>query len=228
MKQIATFLLAAAVAGGALAQTANPTGQMRGRRPPQGAVVLFDGTDTSKWDKAWKVQDGAMVAGGGDIKTKQTFDNFQLHVEFKTPDMPDAKGQAKGNSGVYLQDLYEIQVLDSFGIADPGMGDCGAVYNQSAPLVNACRAANTWQTYDIIFRAARFGADGKMTAKPRVTVLQNNRVVQDNTEINGPTAGPSDLDGSKPGSLRLQDHGNAVSYRNIWIVPLPASGATHY
>src|SRR5439155_5636782 len=111
--------------------------------------------------------------GGGYIVTKQYFTDFQLHVEFKVPYMPDKKGQERGNSGVGLQSHYEIQVLDSYGFKEPGTGDCGAVYSQAAPLVNACRPPLEWQTYDITFHAARFDTDGKKTANARVTVFQN-------------------------------------------------------
>lgn len=210
-------------------------------KPPavKGIQVLFSGNENdlaANWVRGgsdqpaqWKLVDGAMQAGGGDIQTKETYKDFQLHVEFKEPLMPDKHGQERGNSGVYLQGEYEIQVLDSFGIADPGTGDCGAVYNQAAPLVNATKPPLEWQTYDITFRAPRY-TDGKMTEKAHVTVLLNGITVQNNQEIQGPTAykAKPDQDFSKPGPIRLQDHGNPLQYRNVWILPLPAEGAKHY
>ncbi len=200
----------------------------RGSELPPGAIVLYDGHDQSAWQSIWKVQDGALVVGGGDLVTKQEFRDFRLHLEFREPSMPDQHGQARGNSGVYLQGRYEIQVLDSYGLTEPGQGDCGAVYNQAAPLVNACKPPLEWQTYDIVFRAARFDAAGHMTEHAHVTVIQNGQIVQNNQEITGPTASALTTDETQPGPVRLQDHGNPVSYRNIWIVPLPAAGADHY
>jgi hypothetical protein len=204
--------------------------------PPDTAVVLFDGKDLSNWTKldggapAWEVADGAMTvtAGGGDIVSREQFNDFLLHLEFMTPDMPDATGQAKGNSGVFLQGRYEIQVLDSYGIDVPGMGDCGAIYNQFASLVNACKPPLEWQTYDVIFRAARVGESGEIEENARVTVLQNGIVIQNNVQMLGAIGGATDEDAAAPGPLRLQDHGNPVKYRNIWIAPLPLKGSDVY
>ena len=204
--------------------------------PPDTAVVLFDGKNLSNWTKldggapAWEVADGAMTvtAGGGDIVSREQFNDFLLHLEFMTPDMPDATGQAKGNSGVFLQGRYEIQVLDSYGIDVPGMGDCGAIYNQFASLVNACKPPLEWQTYDAIFRAARVGESGEIEENARVTVLQNGIVIQNNVQMLGATGGATDEDAAEPGPLRLQDHGNPVKYRNIWIVPVPLKGSDVY
>ena len=203
---------------------------------PDTAVVLFDGKDLSNWTKldggapAWEIADGAMIvtAGGGDIVSRERFADFLLHLEFMTPDMPDATGQAKGNSGVFLQGRYEIQVLDSYGIDVPGMGDCGAIYNQFASLVNACKPPLEWQTYDVIFRAARVGESGEIEENARVTVLQNGTVIQNNVQLLGATGGAADEDAAEPGPLRLQDHGNPVKYRNIWIAPLPLKGSDVY
>ena len=204
--------------------------------PPDTAVVLFDGKNLSNWTKldggapAWEVADGAMTvtAGGGDIVSREQFNDFLLHLEFMTPDMPDATGQAKGNSGVFLQGRYEIQVLDSYGIDVPGMGDCGAIYNQFASLVNACKPPLEWQTYDAIFRAARVGESGEIEENARVTVLQNGIVIQNNVQMLGATGGATDEGAAEPGPLRLQDHGNPVKYRNIWVVPLPLKGSDVY
>ena len=204
--------------------------------PRDTAAVLFDGKDLSNWTKldgeapAWEIADGAMTvtAGGGDIVTRERFTDFLLHLEFMTPDMPDATGQAKGNSGVFLQGRYEIQVLDSYGIDVPGKGDCGAIYNQFASLVNACKPPLEWQTYDVIFRAARVGESGGIEENARVTVLQNETVIQNNVQLLGATGGATDEDAAEPGPLRLQDHGNPVKYHNIWIAPLPLKGSDVY
>jgi hypothetical protein len=169
-----------------------------------------------------------MVTVGGDIYTKRKFSDFQLHVEFRVPYMPEARGQGRGNSGVFLQGRYEIQVLDSFGIADPGTGDCGAVYGQAAPLVNATKPPLQWQTYDITFRAARSDSSGKVTEPARVTIQQNGITVQNNQVLSGVTGGPMDDKVGEPGPIRLQFHGNTVAYRNIWVLPLPPHGAEHY
>ena len=203
-----------------------------------GIVVLFSGKPeqvAANWrknmatqDAAWNVSEGALQSGGGDIVSKQEFTDFQLHVEFKVPYEPDTKDQGRGNSGVGLQSHYEIQVLNSYGYARPGKGDCGAVYSQYAPLLNACRPPGNWQTYDITFRAPRFGADGKVSEKARVTVIQNGITVQNNTEINGPTGIGGDRPLDKPGPIYLQDHGHAVQFRNIWVLPLPAAGSDRY
>ena len=193
--------------------------------PPPGAVVLFSGSDLSHWQTrrgqpaAWPVADGAMAASRGDIISQEKFTDFQLHVEFNVPLMPDAQGQARGNSGVYLQGLYEIQVLDSYGL-QPGKGDCGAIYGQAPPMVNACRPPEQWQSYDILFHAPRFDAAGTLIEKPRVTVLQNGIWIQDNVSIDGRTTASLDADPHQSGPILLQDHGNRVRYRNIWIRPL--------
>jgi len=202
--------------------------------PPPPAIVVFNGQDVSNWiqrsgDPAiWLVQDGVMTPRGGDIMTKETFLDFYLHLEFRVPDMPEATGQAKGNSGVYLAGRYEIQVLDSYGWEVPGKGDCGAMYDQYAPLVNACKPAMEWQSFDVIFRAARLDESGKVIERARVTVLQNGIVIHNNVELPGVTAGAIDGQEGVPGPLLLQDHGDAVQYRNIWFVPLPLKGSDTY
>ncbi len=205
-------------------------------KPPANAKVLFNGKDLNNWHTregkpaGWEVSDGVMtvVKGTGDVVTDEKFTDFRLHVEWMEPDMPDATGQAKGNSGVYLQGRYEIQVLDSYGIEVPGRGDCGGVYDQFAPLVNACKPALEWQSYDIIFRAARFDDSGELESNARVTVLQNGVVIQNNVEVKGPTGGAMDEELDEPGPLLLQDHGNPVKYRNVWLVPLPLEGSDKY
>jgi len=201
--------------------------------PNEDAVILFDGKDLNNWTKmdgeaaGWKVEDGIMhvVPRTGDVMTKEQFTDFFLHLEFRCPDMPEAKGQAKGNSGVFLQGRYEIQVLDSYGLNIPGMGDCGAIYNEHAPLVNACKPPMEWQTYDAIFRAPRMADDGEVAELARVTVLQNGMVIQNNAELQ---LRSEIAEAGKPGPLRLQDHGNLVAYRNIWAVHLPLKGSDTY
>lgn len=203
---------------------------------PENAVMLFNGKDLSNWrtrsggPAGWKVADGVITVEPrtGDIVTQQKFTDFMLHLEWMEPDMPDAKGQAKGNSGVYLQGRYEVQVLDSYGIEVPGKGDCGAIYDQFAPLVNACKPALEWQTYDVIFRAARLDDSGNVVNQARVTLLQNGMVIHNNVEVLGPTGGAIDDKVGEPGPLLLQDHGNLVKYRNIWVVELPLKGSDKY
>jgi hypothetical protein len=201
-------------------------------------LVLFSGEEeqlkaswtAAKPDRpaAWPLKDGALLSRGGDIVSRERFTDFQLHVEFKVPYMPNARGQGRGNSGVFLQGRYEIQVLDSFGKEEPGRGDCGAVYNKAAPLLNACKRPLQWQTYDITFRAPRFDPEGKKTENARVSVFQNGVCIQNNQEIDGPTWGNTFGDLKDPGPIVLQDHGNAVQYRNIWVVKLPPQGAARY
>jgi 3-keto-disaccharide hydrolase len=204
--------------------------------PPKGAVVLFNGRDLSNWHTrdgkpaGWQVEDRVVtvVRGTGDILSNDTFADAYLHLEWMEPDMPEASGQAKGNSGVYLQARYEIQVLDSYGWEVPGLGDCGAIYNMHAPLANACKPALEWQTYDIIFRAARVEARGWVLEPARVTVIQNGVVVQNNVTLYDVTGGAIDHNLGEPGPLLLQDHGDPVKYRNIWMVQLPAKGSEEY
>jgi hypothetical protein len=197
--------------------------------PPKGAVILFDGKDLSKWRRyelgggvdgpaAWKIVDGAMEVKGGDIITKDKFRDMRLHVEFMPPSMPEASGQAKGNSGVFVMDNYEVQVLDSFGLPTIGVGDCAALYSKKTPDKNAAKPPAQWQTYDIEFKAPKFDASGKKTANARITVVWNGEKVHDDVELEGPLPGGT---GEKPegGGIRLQDHGNPVRYRNIWVVP---------
>jgi hypothetical protein len=196
--------------------------------PPADAIVLFDGKNLSSWRSSdgspakWQVRDGYMevVAGTGDIRTADSFGDSQLHIEWATPTPPKGEGQERGNSGVFLMERYEIQVLDSYDNKTYYHGQAGSVYKQYAPLVNASRRPGEWQTYDIIFKAPKFDEQGKVTERARVTVLHNGVLIQNNVEIYGNTfndrpavyfAHPAAL------PLRLQDHGNPVRYRNIWI-----------
>lgn len=197
-------------------------------RPPSDAVVLFDGKDLSHWTSVegggpakWKVENGYMevVAKTGYIATHDSFGDCQLHVEFAEPTPPHGESQERGNSGVFLMSTYEIQVLDSYENKTYADGQASAVYGQYPPQVNASRPPAQWQTYDIIFHRPHF-KDGKVTQPARVTVLHNGVLVQDNVELTGPTAHgerPPYKAGPDKMPLQLQDHGNPVRYRNIWI-----------
>ncbi len=196
-----------------------------GAKPPEGAVVLFDGKDLSGWSTrdgspaAWEVEDGifTIVPGQGDIRTKATFGSYKLHLEFNVPYMPEAKGQARGNSGVYQQGRYELQVLDSYGL-EPKDNECGGIYKQVVPQVNACKPPLQWQTYDITFHAAR--CDNGQAAEPaKIRVMQNGLLIVDDAAIK-PTPGGLDDDACKDGPILLQDHHNAVQFRNIWLAPV--------
>jgi hypothetical protein len=191
--------------------------------PPSDAIVLIDGKDMSKWtgpaDK-WKVQDGVVIAGGGDIQTKQSFGDCQLHVEWATPAKVEGSGQGRGNSGVFLMGLYEIQVLDSFENETYFDGQAGSVYKQHPPLVNASRKPGEWQTYDILFEAPRFDAQGKLTRPAYVTVLHNGIVVQNHFALTGQTSWdqkPAYKAHAAKLPLGLQFHGNPVRFRNLWV-----------
>ena len=187
-----------------------------GAKPPAGAVVLFDGTNTDAWDHG-KVENGllsVMVPNGQ--TSKQKFADCTVHVEFMLPFMPRARGQARANSGVYLQGRYEVQVLDSFGLEGKN-NECGGIYEISDPKVNMCYPPLQWQTYDIDYTAARY-QDGKKTANARMTVKHNGVVVQDNVEVGRDTRAAVVKEGPDAGPLHLQNHGNPVFYRNIWVV----------
>jgi hypothetical protein len=213
---------------GRLAQAVR-VGPTLGKKPPAGAIVLMaygEGKPPSleEWTNAqWKpMPDGSVLVGKGDNRTKRDFGDIRLHLEFMTPYMPDKSGQERGNSGVYLQDRYEIQVLDSFGLESKD-NDCGGIYQVAVPKVNACLPPGRWQTYDIAFTAARFGANGKKTASARVTVLHNGAVIHQDQKIPGPTGGARSKAEVAVAPLRLQDHGNPVRFRNVWVVELKAA-----
>ncbi|MEU2896466.1 family 16 glycoside hydrolase [Streptomyces sp. NPDC001273] len=190
------------------------------------AVSLFDGDGLDRWQHTdgrpveWPVTGGATEVCCGDIRTKSSFDDFRLHLEYWLPELPpDVTGQDRANSGVYLQDRYELQILDSYGDTTLDTDEAGAIYLKKAPDVNAARAPETWQSYDIVFRAARYDAEGGKTADARVTVVWNGKKIHDDVAIDGPTGGGTP-EGPAAGAIRLQDHGNAVRYRNIRIEPL--------
>ena len=191
--------------------------------PPSDAIVLFNGKDLSQWksdrgtEANWKIADGVATVGGGSIITKEEFGDCQLHIEWATPSEVKGEGQGRGNSGVYFQGRYEIQVLDSYNNKTYYNGQAGAFYANKAPLVNASRKPGEWQTYDIIFHTPKTDAQGKVIPGS-FTVLHNGVLVQDNTLVKGEATVAAKFTGVVPkGPILLQDHGNPVRYRNIWI-----------
>ena len=197
-----------------------------GAKPPEKAVVLFDGTGLDGWMQrdgqpaGWKLrEDGSMEVSRGNILTRRSFGDVRIHLEFRTPLMPEARGQGRGNSGVYVQGRYEVQVLDSFGL-EPMDNGCGAVYRIAAPRVNASLPPLQWQTYEIIFRAPRFDSSGNKTANARITVRHNGEVIHLNRELPRLTPGGVSNEENERGPLLLQDHRDPVQYRNIWVLPL--------
>jgi hypothetical protein len=196
--------------------------------PPSDAMVLFDGKDFSAWKSSkdgseakWKVQDGYMevVPKTGSIETRQSFGSCQLHIEWRTPDVVQGTGQGRGNSGVFLMGKYEVQVLDSYDNITYADGQAGSLYGQKPPLVNACRKPGQWQTYDIIFHAPVF--EGDQVVKPAtITVLQNGVLIQDHWQIEGTTFHKVRSHYEPHADklpLQIQEHGNPVRFRNIWI-----------
>lgn len=197
--------------------------------PPSDAIVLFDGKDLGRWRSEqggparWKVADGyAEVNGTGNILTREEFGDCQLHLEWATPAEVKDEGQGRGNSGVYFHGRYEIQILDSYQNKTYPDGQAGAFYGNAAPLVNASRPPGQWQTYDIIFRAPKLAENGKSVVPGALTVFHNGVLVQDHVPVKGTTtaAAFSAVAGSGRGPLLLQDHGNPVRFRNIWLRPL--------
>ncbi|MCH7816223.1 MAG: DUF1080 domain-containing protein [Proteobacteria bacterium] len=209
--------------------------------PPSDAIILFDGTHLDAWNRTaddtaarWLIEDGAITVqrGAGTIKTKQSFGDIQLHIEWRPSDIIQGRGQGRGNSGVFLHSLYEVQVLDSWENETYVNGQAGSIYKQQAPLVNASKPPGQWQSFDIIFKAPVFNETGVLAAPAYVTVLQNGVLVLNHFEILGATftetpeytsrCGPysqeeriQDCSGKMP--ITLQDHGQSVSFRNIWV-----------
>ena len=203
---------------------AKPNDERLGAKPPDSAVVLFDGKDLNGWVKTdgktpatWPVEGGIFTVGRGNIMTSQRFGNFQLHLEFNVPYMPNQRGQGRGNSGVYLTGNHELQILDSYKLTLQN-DDCGAIYKQITPSVNACKPPLQWQSYDVTFHKAVVEA-GKVVKRAKLTVLHNGIKTIDDAEIS-PTPGGIDIAEGHDGPLMLQDHGNRVEFRNIWIKPL--------
>ena len=208
-----------------------------GTSAPSDAIVLFDGKNTSEWVSVkshvaadwkttnlgplkWELKDGIMYSTQGSYaRTKREFENFQLHVEFRTPTKVEGTGQGRGNSGVFLQGYYEIQVLDNYQNATYSNGQVGSLYKQAIPLANPSRKPGEWQTYDIIYQAPRFTKAGILAEPGYVTVLLNGMIVQNHTPIKGNTdyIGYPTMEAHGPGPILLQDHGNPVGFRNIWI-----------
>lgn len=189
--------------------------------PPSDAVVLFDGQDLSAWEDGdrWRVEDGQMIVGRGDLRSKQAFEDMQLHLEWMAPPGENGSGQNNGNSGVFLQDRYELQVLNSHGNKTYPDGQAGAIYKQTPPLVNATRPPGQWNVYDIIWTAPRFNDDATLDSPASITVLHNGVLILHDFELLGTTPFPDvptyDAHGAAP--IRLQDHGHPVRYRNIWV-----------
>jgi len=195
---------------------------------PSDAIILFDGTGLGEWESekggeaVWIAKDGILTVnpGKGIIKTKKLFSDCQLHIEWRTPVVVSGEGQGRGNSGIFLQGRYELQVLDSYENITYSNGQAGSIYKQGIPLVNASRKPGEWQSYDVIFKAPRFMDDGRLESPAFITVLHNGVLIQDHFEIRGSTAYIGKPEYKKHGikeALSLQDHGNDVSYRNIWI-----------
>jgi hypothetical protein len=205
--------------------------------PPSDAIVLFDGTDLSQWTSRdggaprWSVAGGALTvaAGTGNLRTRRSFGDIQLHIEWRTPVVVEGEGQERGNSGVFLMGQYEIQILDSYENRTYSNGQAGSVYKQFIPLVNASRPPGEWQTYDVVFTAPKFAEDGAVIQPASATVLHNGVLIQNHVRLRGRTVfrgEPTYEPHAAELPLELQDHGNPVSFRNIWVreLVLPDDG----
>jgi hypothetical protein len=188
-----------------------------GKKPPRHAVVLFDGTNADAWVNGKMTNDGLLRVG---TATKEKWGDATMHLEFRTPFMPKARGQGRGNSGVFVQERYELQILDSFGLEGKN-NECGGLYSFKAPDVNMCYPPLLWQTYDIDIESARFDPSGKKVKNAIITVRHNGVVIHDRVELQGPLpAGKPET--PEPGGISIQNHGNPVLIRNVWIVPKTA------
>lgn len=195
--------------------------------PPEDAIVLFDGSGLEEWVSLrggaaeWDLENGAVTvrAGSGDIKTRRNFGDIQLHIEWRAPSVIEGKGQGRGNSGIFLQERYEVQVLDNWENPTYVNGMAGSIYKQHVPLANPARRPGEWQSYDIFYKAPRFTPDGNLESPARITVLLNGILIQNNVEIFGETAfiGRPEYTPHGKAGVRLQDHSNPVSFRNIWV-----------
>lgn len=207
-----------------------------GTKPPSDAIVLFDGSDLSKWEStrvdtvngkvvnkpaAWEVKDGCftVVKGTGDIRTKEVFGSCQLHIEWRSPQVVKGTGQGRGNSGIFFQSIYELQVLDCYDNKTYSNGQAGSIYKQTPPLANACKKPTEWQVYDVIYTAPVFNYKGEVVSPAYITVIHNGVLIQNHTEIKGntPYVGLPNYEPHGLLPLSLQDHGDLVSFRNIWI-----------
>ena len=186
-----------------------------GAKPPEGAIVLFDGKSADAFEGGKMTEDGLLQQG---CTSKQKFGSCKVHIEFRLPYQPEDRGQARGNSGIYVGARYECQMLDSFGLKGEN-NECGGLYSVKAPDVNMCLPPLSWQTYDIDYTAARYEGD-KLVANPRVTISHNGVVIHNEVEVPGERSTPADPNkpGPEPGPIYLQDHGNPLRYRNIWVV----------
>ena len=200
-----------------------PVGEMKkverkspsmGKQPPTGAVVLFDGKNGDAFTDPKKFIDGLMSQG---ITSKDKFQDFSLHLEFLLSYMPAARGQGRANSGCYMQGRYEVQILDSFGLSGEH-NECGGIYTINKPAVNMCLPPLTWQTYDADYTAAKYDADKKKTANAKLTVRHNGVLIHENVELPKATTAAPVAEGPEPGPIYIQDHGNPIRFRNIWLV----------
>jgi hypothetical protein len=214
-----------------------------GMAPPSDAEMLFDGKDLSKWqnnrgqDASWKMTNGYVETAprGGGIRTRGKWADFQLHLEWATPNPARGTGQGRGNSGILINGLYEVQVLDSYQALTYPDGQAGAIYGQMPPLVNVCLPPGEWQTYDILFESPRWNDQGELVKKAIITVIQNGVIVQNHYELTGCTDGIAGVPWKTPGNydrkhppevfVELQDHSNPVRYRNIWVRPIEPKAA---
>ncbi len=240
MKRLNLLLIALCISGAILSQDfpAELTEQWKpvpevvtpgnGSTPPSDAIILFDGSNLDNWsssrggEASWEVSEGAItvVAKNGDIQTKQGFGDIQLHIEWRTPEKVEGKGQGRGNSGIFLQKRYELQVLDSYENVTYSNGQAGSVYKQHIPEVNASLPPGEWQSYDIIYTAPRFNEDGTLFSPARMTALHNGVLILNNVVIQGSTTFrglPAYETHDLKQPIMLQSHSNPVSYRNIWV-----------